>query len=781
MPDTMTSGATGLITAARTPVPLMGVTVDAELTALCARVTVSQHYVNRETSPIEAVYLFPLEEGAAVCAFEAVVDGTLVVGEVKEREEAFRIYDDAMERGDGGFLLDEERPDVFRASIGNLPAGKEVLVRLTYVAELEVQGSALRFTVPTTIAPRYAPAEDRRGVGQPDVNTLNPQRAWSVPYGLTVTVRVRMDGGVAKIESPSHPISMAMDASGAIVSLSQRDAALDRDFVLAIDGPALDQPQAWIERGDDARDVVALGFVPAFDGAIARADVTFLVDRSGSMQGTSIAEVRNALQLCLRSLTPGCRFEIIGFGSTIDALFGGSQEYTDATLQRASEHVAQMEADLGGTEILPALAAVLDRPASGELPRQILVLTDGEVTNTDAVLALVRTHCQSARVFAFGIGAGASHHLVKGLARAGGGAAEFIHPGERIEPKVLRQFKRILSPALHEVRITWQGLRVKQAPSAVPPVFTGSRLMVYGFVDGTIGAGAVARLEARGPSGPVAFEVPIAPHRGRNGSTLGALAARARIRELEEGGSWVPARGSRQMDRQANAVVREIVELATRYGLMSRETSYVAIERREAPVQSEIQLRRIPIALTAGWGGLHERADMVPPLAAMSDPLPIARAAAHRTVRAQSELSMLASRPGSAPSSSIRDRFVARMPTLSRRTKHGAPAVDQGLQRLIRLQAANGTWDLTRELADLIGTPLDVLEREIEVPGGSREHRLAWATALAVAWLRRHAAEAREEWEMLAGKAEQWLTTSAPARGDGRPWIERAEQALGQA
>ena len=780
MPETMTSGSTGLITAARTPVPLTGVTVDAEISALCARVTVAQRYVNRETSPIEAVYLFPLDEGAAVCAFEAVVDGTLVVGEVKEREEAFRIYDEAMERGDGGFLLDEERPDVFRASIGNLPPGKEVLVRLTYVAELDVQGTALRFTVPTTIAPRYAPAEDQRGMGQPDVETLNPPRGWSVPYGLTLTVRLRMDGPVATIESPSHPISMAMDAEGAVVSLSQRDAALDRDFILAIEGSALDQPRAWIERGDDARDVVALGFVPVFDDSLARADVTFLVDRSGSMEGTSIAEVRNALQLCLRSLTPGCRFEIIGFGSTTQALFGGSQEYTDITLKRASEYVAQMEADLGGTEILPALAAVLDRPASGELPRQILVLTDGEVSNTDAVLALVRTHRQSARVFAFGIGAGASHHLVKGLARAGGGAAEFIHPGERIEPKVLRQFKRILSPALHDVRISWQGLRVKQAPSAVPPVFDGSRFMVYGFVDGRIAAAAVARLEATGPSGPVAFDIPIAPERGRDGSTLGALAARARIRELEESGGWVPARGSRQTARKANAVVQEIVELATRYGLMSRETSYVAIERRETPVQGELQLRRIPIALTSGWGGLRERADMVPPQTAMAYRASFAETGSHRAMRFDGEANMLASGPP-APSSSVFERLVARMPSLPRRVRHAEPAADQRLQRLIRLQAANGTWDLTGELADLIGKPLDVLEREIAEAAGSREYRLAWATALAIAWLRRHAAEAREEWEMLAGKAESWLATSAPARADRSLWMERAEQVVGQA
>ena len=107
-----------------------------------------------------------------------------------------------------------------------------------------------------------------------------------------------------------------------------------------------------------------------------------------------------------------------------------------------------MHATFGGTEILPALQFVLEQPRPHGPSRQVVVLTDGEVTNTDAVIALARQHAATRRVFTFGIGAGASQHLVQGLARAGGGSAEFIYPGERIEPKVMRQFGRLLSPAL---------------------------------------------------------------------------------------------------------------------------------------------------------------------------------------------------------------------------------------------------------------------------------------------------------------------------------------------
>jgi Ca-activated chloride channel homolog len=224
-PTTMTRAGLFVLGKGREPVPLAGVTVDAEIRSVYAKVVISHRYVNTERTPIEAVYLFPLDEGAAVCAFEAVVDGTLVVGEIHEREKAFEMYDEAMEAGDGAFLLDEERPDIFQASIGNLAPGKEVTVRLTYVTELAVDDGRLRFVIPTTISPRYAPVEDHQGTGRPDAQALNPPVAWEVPYGLSLSVRLAMPGGISGVESPSHPIAITMNGCDATVSLGQKEAA----------------------------------------------------------------------------------------------------------------------------------------------------------------------------------------------------------------------------------------------------------------------------------------------------------------------------------------------------------------------------------------------------------------------------------------------------------------------------------------------------------------------------------------------------------------------------
>ena len=556
-------------------------------------------------TPIEAVYVFPLDEGAAVCAFEAMVDGTLVVGEVHERDKAFEMYDDAMEQGHGAFLLDEERPDVFQASIGNLPPGKEVTVKLTYVSELAVDEGRLRFVIPTTVSPRYAPAQDRVGTGRSDEEALNPPVASTVPYGMNLSVHIAMPGTISAVESPSHPISMKLNNREATITLGQKESALDRDFVLSIDAVGLDAPHAVVERDGTESQAIGIAFAPAFETTSAPAELIFLVDRSGSMGGDSIDEVRNALQLCLRSMTTGCRFNIVGFGSTYESLFSnGSRAYDQSSFETANAHVAAMGADLGGTELLPALQSVLEQPVSAELPRQVVILTDGQVTNTDGVLALARAHASTARIFTFGIGAGASHHLVRGLARAGGGTAEFIFPGERIEPKVLRQVARLLSPALTDVRVEWVGGDVTQAPTKIPPVFARGRLLVYGFVKA--GRPSSVRLAATSPSGPLVFDVPVPEVDPGSLRTVSTLAARARIRELEEGSEWLTARGSQQKDRKASSARGEIIALSVRYGVMSRETSFVAIERRDTPVIGDVKLRKVPIALTTGWGGLME-------------------------------------------------------------------------------------------------------------------------------------------------------------------------------
>lgn len=757
-------------------VPLDGVSVEAHLTSFTARVTMSQRYTNRETQPVEAVYVFPLDEGAAVCGFEAVVAGVHYVGEVLEREAAFARYDKAMEEGHGAYLLDEERPDVFVASLGNIPPGGDVLLRLTYVTEVPLEGGALRFTVPTTVSPRYAPAEDRAGVGRPDAETLNPPVAWSVPYGLDLTVTVDLPVPITRVESVSHAARVMLHGAKATVTLASEKAALDRDFVLLVAPSGADEPAVVLERDKQGRLAALLAFRPQFETEEAASDVVFVVDRSGSMSGSSIEQVRNALQLALRSLSTGCRFNIVGFGSTYQALFPDLRDYGEESLKAASDHVRSLDADLGGTEILPALEFALRSGSGGERLRQVVVLTDGEVTNTDAVIALARSSADSARIFTFGIGYGASHHLVRGLAGAGGGTAEFIYPGERVESKVMRQVSRLLSPALTGVRLDWGGLQVRQAPSLVPQVFAGTPLTVYGLLDEV--RAAKVTLSARTPSGPIGLQLTVDPSAVREGSAIGTLAARALIRELEEGPEWTAARGSRQSARKQTDASLEIVRLATAYKLASRETSFVAIEHRESPVEGEVVLRRVPVALTTGWGGV-DRIASVDPARVFYQSRPAVDAFSYRDGddSLEGDPSDMAFSVGTPSSPACDPLWLpdSEEPALRRRDSTRS---DRPLDVLVSLQQADGSWDLSSELAAILGRPLDEIEAHLASDEGAAEARRAWATALALAWLESEGAGNRDEWRLLARKAGEWLRRTASGRRDGMDWREAARRFL---
>ena len=135
----------GLLSPNSEPIPLVGVKVEGDILGRGARVLVSQRFRNSDKIAVEAVYKFPLPEGSAICGFKAQVNGRTIQGQVEEREKAFEIYDDALTKGDGGYLLDEERPNIFTLSVGNLNPGAEALIEIEYATLLDMEGKKIRF------------------------------------------------------------------------------------------------------------------------------------------------------------------------------------------------------------------------------------------------------------------------------------------------------------------------------------------------------------------------------------------------------------------------------------------------------------------------------------------------------------------------------------------------------------------------------------------------------------------------------------------------------------
>ncbi|HWE96974.1 MAG TPA: VIT domain-containing protein [Tepidisphaeraceae bacterium] len=585
-------------------IALRGVHLHARAAGMSCKATLEQTFVNLEPRAIEAVYTFPLPEGAAVCGFEVITADHVLTGAVEEANQAIEKYENAIDEGHGAFLMEQERPDVFTVRVGNLKPRQAATIRITWVCPLERVDKSIRMAFPTTVAPRYSTATATDPLDAAiDSDALNPPHVLSVPYGLSIEVDVALGRELKRVSSPSHAIKVVNgDDATCRVSFTGGVAEMDRDVVILLELAREQQPCVQTARGREGESYLAVTFVPEFDEdelvEPRPTETIFVLDCSGSMQGESIQQATAALELCLRSLSAGDRFNICRFGSTWELMSSEPLAYTQATLDLAVQYVRQSR-DLGGTELHAPLEAILSGAPTAGPVRQIILLTDGQVTNEPALVELARRHRTHNRIFSFGIGAASSAFLVKGIARATGGAAEFITAGERIDDKVLRTFGRLASPQVTDVQIDWDGCDV-QTLAEIPPVFDGDVLCVFGRAPARLPAKVT--LHCMTATGPRKWSVAAPPPLEDDG-VIATMWARRTIQSLEEVNGVMHGRGRALVGGREREM---LIALSKQYRLLCSLTTFVSIEHRSLAERNEGQpaLRRVPVKLAKEWGAV---------------------------------------------------------------------------------------------------------------------------------------------------------------------------------
>jgi hypothetical protein len=412
----------------------------------------------------ECTYTFPLYDGVSVVGFTCTVGERTLHGIVKEKVKAKEIFDAAVAKGEtAGLLLQApEASDVFSTKLGNIPAGEKVIVDITYIGELkhdDVDG--IRFTIPTSIAPRYGAGPN---TDKPLLSSFRPFSSQPADLGrITITVDVNLPEGLSikSLQSPSHPIavsigtlSVAAQAEPAMnkgsATLSLGSSALEKDFVLIVHSRGTGIPKALLETHPTISNHRALmtTLVPRFSLPPSQSEIVFVADRSGSMVN-NIPMLVSAMKVFLKSIPTGIKFNICSFGSSYAFLWHKSKSYTSENLREAMDYVSTFDANYGGTETFNAIKATVDNRL-GDLPLEIILLTDGDIWNQEPLFAYVNEQVEKTqgniRVFPLGIGIGVSHSLIGGLARAGNGFAQAVQHGERLDNSVVRMLRGALSP-----------------------------------------------------------------------------------------------------------------------------------------------------------------------------------------------------------------------------------------------------------------------------------------------------------------------------------------------
>lgn len=607
----------------------------AKLVHDTATVSVTQLFWNKTNSTIgKGTYSFPLPAGCTVVDFNCRIGSNKIVrGRVKPKQEAREAFNDAARRDQTATLLEQDTPEIFTTTLANIPANTKLKAEISFITILKHKfldsTTATMLIIPTCIASRYDTPPN-----------LQHTQSISRSQELSIQIEVLAVEDITSIISKTHNVNVQMGATtsnsqswsefvvgrttvdprAAVVTLTDRVPFLDRDFVLDITTlppNGAETPHAFVETHPsfEGHKAVMLTIPPKFmlenESPVHDAEILFVADRSGSMED-KIESLKSAMTFFLKGIPQAQRFNVWCFGTSHTYLWPRSKKYSESTLREALAYVSQQFAsDLGGTELLPALKAIVDARGGFEMT-DVILLTDGQVWRLNETLDFIqqtrRTTGGRVRFFALGIGDAVSHELVEGIAKAGGGYAEAIPAASQggWEDRLVAVLHASLTGHIGPLRIEFAredgqeieidlemgggGSRpgVLQSPfkiSALSPFLRNRVFMLLDSANSPTSFDAI-HIKATTPNGhEVVTRVPVKSLH-KKATTLHHLGARALLGDLERGQSWIhlSSHEARRNVSEEQFTRQEGERLGIKWSLVSKWTSFYAIEEPyEAP------------------------------------------------------------------------------------------------------------------------------------------------------------------------------------------------------
>ncbi|CVK87680.1 related to Vault poly [Fusarium mangiferae] len=625
--------------------PMLSVSLTATVDGTVAHTELVQKFHNPSDIIIEsAKHVFPLYDGAVITSFECTIgDERRVRGVVKPKVQARKEFEEAVrDKVAAPALLEEHTPEIFETSLGNIPADTTVEIKITYVQELKVvmmeseatEGIAL--TIPMSIAPRYSKAP----IEWEPVSKVAEDK-------LDLWIRV-IDNGKVNHEGCDEESGHLLQFKGSkpieYSNVLEKDgstktyyvwhhvsgpAVLRKDFVFviqmkeshhiksrAIACPPDDNGLAAMMVNIRPNDLFRNAIIPqSFTG-----EILFLLDQSGSMGlsngsygygrrragGRKIDVMREAMQLALSGIPSTCVFNVISWGSATMGLWETSRPHTQKSIREAKDYVSQVEADMGGTDLLRALESVVKRRVQDRGSTQIIILTDGELEPEDSIQFIWKKRQlfgDRIRFFALGIGDEVSHRLVESIAECGGGYSDVVHTTQtpRWHDRLNRLLKSALEPnswscdidlgsqferkdlfdfKLREENASESGKTPYiQAPFPISSLHPFSFASISFLVDlrhGGVLPKTITISTTTGGAKKKTYELPIEASSGSDG-TIYRLVAKSVLLDLQD----QIKRGTTETQ-----IAKENAEnIGTMYSITSKWTSFVAISENQ-PTQT---------------------------------------------------------------------------------------------------------------------------------------------------------------------------------------------------
>ncbi|MCC3493786.1 MAG: after-VIT domain-containing protein [Microcoleus sp. PH2017_16_JOR_D_A] len=587
--------------------------VKAKVAGNISRVEVVQKFENPFPESLEAVYVFPLPDEAAVDDMEIKIGDRIIKADIKRRDEALEIYQKARQQGRTAGLLEQERDNIFTQSLANIKPGEKIEVTIRYTESLKFAGGDYEFVFPTVVGPRYISQNTS------DADRINsPLLPPGTRSGRDIAVSVEIDAGVAigDVRSTSHQITTERNGNIVRVQLANYDKIPNKDLILRYRVSGENTRATVLSQADQRGGHFATYLIPALNyktNEIVPKDVVFLMDTSGSQQGEPLAKSKELMRRFIQGLNPKDTFTIIDFANTAQALSATPLANTAQNRQSAINYIDRLQAN-GGTELLNGIQAVMKFPAAPtERLRSIVLITDGYIGNEKEVLALVQRSIKPGnRLYSFGVGSSVNRFLLNRLAQVGRGTSQVIRQDEPSAEAAEKFFRQINSPVLTNIEISWEGMGEKPEiyPIAPPDLFTSQPLVLFGKKsDRTNGQLRIRGTQAGGKAYEQILPVNFAQSGGRQRESTSAAAIVTDFGNPAVAQLWGRSRIKDLMNQMFGGETPSLVEAVTNtalaYRLLSEYTAFVAVSE-EVRVEPDGARRRVQVPVELPQGVSYE-------------------------------------------------------------------------------------------------------------------------------------------------------------------------------
>jgi Ca-activated chloride channel family protein len=555
--------------------PVKSIRLDTKINGQVAMTRVEQVFRNDTPYTLEGTYFFPIPETAAIVEFAIWENGKKLVGEVRTREEARRIYDEIVRRQKDPGLLEYAGKDLFQASIFPIPPHSDKKLEMTYSQVLKAESGTVAYRYPLgtgkNLWSRANPAIENSNRNMP------PQK-----FGL-ISGKVEIVGREAlrNVYSPSHQIEVNNKGeTSATVSFETNSS--DNDFQLFYGLSNNDFGMSLLTYREAGKDGYFLLQLSPKDNISEREliskDIVFVLDTSGSMaEEGKMEKARSALLFGIRNLRDEDRFNVISFAGE-EHLMEANLTRADASGKKRGEEFVKKFTPTGGTNINDALRAALRQFDSSDRPKMLVFMTDGLPTvgesNVEKIIHNAKEiKVEDLRLFTFGVGYDVNTRLLDRLAAENSGAADYVEPKEDLEIKVSNFFTKVNSPVLTDLEMDFGTVETDLLyPRKLTDIFKGTQLTLIGRYKNASDIENIT-LHLKGKTGKQIKTFNYAnldfPMRAEKNDFLPRLWATRRVGWLME---------QIRSNAEQKELRDEVVDLGTRYGIVTPYTSYLATD-----------------------------------------------------------------------------------------------------------------------------------------------------------------------------------------------------------